>query len=113
MSMKGKTTSKEEKLTKMKELLFVAVESNYLEFLQAILCKHGLENYEVTEQWVSDTIDVNNPANYKEMVKKISEDKPPVVKIFVDMQHIEKLPQAIKSSNDSECTSNSSKACHL
>ncbi|KIK13114.1 hypothetical protein PISMIDRAFT_18230, partial [Pisolithus microcarpus 441] len=39
-SARGKTTSKEEKSTKMKELLFVADNSNYLEFLQAILLKH-------------------------------------------------------------------------
>ncbi|KAI6013895.1 hypothetical protein EDC04DRAFT_2904341 [Pisolithus marmoratus] len=123
MSVKGRTTLKEEKSTKMKELLFGTVKSNYLNFLQAILLKHGLENYEVTEkrhfppqicsakatttkysirQWVTDTINVNNAIDYREMVKKISEDKPSVVKIFVDMQHIEKLPQAMKSSNDSE-----------
>ncbi|KIK13778.1 hypothetical protein PISMIDRAFT_17760 [Pisolithus microcarpus 441] len=100
-SMRGKMTSKEEKSTKMKELLFIAVESNYLEFLQAILLKHGMR--------VSDAIDVDNAVDYKEMVKNISEDKPPVVKIFVDMQHIKKLPQAIQSSDDSECTSDSSK----
>ncbi|KAI6096257.1 hypothetical protein EV401DRAFT_1895814 [Pisolithus croceorrhizus] len=93
MSTKGKMTSKEEKSTKMKELLFIAVESNYLKFLQAILLKHGLESYKVTEkkhfpvkQWLLDMIDVNNTTNYKEM-----------------------LPWAIKSSDDSECTSNSSK----
>ncbi|KAI6099448.1 hypothetical protein EV401DRAFT_1894797 [Pisolithus croceorrhizus] len=100
----------------MKELLFVVVESNYLEFLQAILLKHGLESYKVAEkkhfpvkyvppkaqgQWLSDTIDVNDATDYKEMVKKISEDKPPVVKIF--------LPWAIKSSDHSECTSDSPK----
>ncbi|KAI6107739.1 hypothetical protein EV401DRAFT_1891929 [Pisolithus croceorrhizus] len=60
-------------------------------------------------QWLSDVIDVDNATDYKEMVKKISEDKPPVVKIFVDMQHIKKLPQVVKSSDDLECTSDSSK----
>jgi len=49
-SVKGKTTSKEEKSTKMKELLFAPTNSNYVEFLQAILLKHGLENYEATEK---------------------------------------------------------------
>ncbi|KAI6030148.1 hypothetical protein EDC04DRAFT_2605435 [Pisolithus marmoratus] len=124
MSAKGRMTLKEEKSTKMKELLFIAVNSNYLNFLQAILLKHSLENYEVTEkrhfplkyvspkvkgQQVIDAIDVDNAIDYREMVKKISEDKPSVVKIFVDMQHIEKLPQAVKSSDDSEFTLDSSK----
>ncbi|KAI6038105.1 hypothetical protein EDC04DRAFT_2604293 [Pisolithus marmoratus] len=87
-SMKGKTVSKEEKSTKMKELLFSLSNLNYVKFLQAILCKHSLIEYEVTEkkyfllkyippkaqgQWVSDAIDVDNLADYREMVKKISE----------------------------------------
>jgi len=42
--------SKEEKSTKMKELLFAPNNSNYIEFLQAILLKHGLEIHEVTEK---------------------------------------------------------------
>ncbi|KAI6046583.1 hypothetical protein EDC04DRAFT_2598014 [Pisolithus marmoratus] len=81
-SARGKTTSKEEKSTKMKELLFAADNSNYLDFLQAILLKHGLESYEVTEkkhfplkyvppkakgQQASDVIDVDNTADYREM----------------------------------------------
>ncbi|KAI6043636.1 hypothetical protein EDC04DRAFT_2600087 [Pisolithus marmoratus] len=113
-SARGKTTLKEEKSTKMKELCFVADNSNYLEFLQSILIKHGLESYEVTEkrhfplkyippkargQWVSDAIDVNNIADYREMVKKISEDKPSTVKIFT-----------LKSSEDDlEISSDSTK----
>ncbi|KAI5982861.1 hypothetical protein EDD15DRAFT_2377076 [Pisolithus albus] len=99
--------------------------SNYLDFLQAILRKHGLQSYEVTEkkrfplkyvppkakgQRVSDVIDVDNAADYREMVKKISEEKPAIVKIFVDMRHIEKLPHPSKSSEDnSEFTSDSEK----
>ncbi|KIK28176.1 hypothetical protein PISMIDRAFT_7690 [Pisolithus microcarpus 441] len=109
----------------MKELLFVADNSNYLEFLQAILLKHGLESYEVTDkkhfplkyvppkakgQRASDAIDVDNATDYREMVKKISEEKPAVVKIFVDMRHIERLPRASKSSeDDSEFASDSTK----
>jgi hypothetical protein len=50
MAVKGKTTTKEEKSTKMKELLFAPDPLNYIKFLQAILLKHGLENYEVTEK---------------------------------------------------------------
>ena len=45
MSAKGKITSKEEKSTKTKELLFASNDSNYVEFLEAILLKHGLERY--------------------------------------------------------------------
>ncbi|KIK19815.1 hypothetical protein PISMIDRAFT_13386 [Pisolithus microcarpus 441] len=87
MSMKGKTTLKEEKSTKMKELLFSLTNLNYVEFLQAVLCKHGLEDYVVSErkhfplkyvplkargQRLSDAIDVDNLADYREMVKKLS-----------------------------------------
>ena len=50
MSAKGKITSKEEKSTKTKELLFASNDSNYVEFLEAILLKHGLERYEATEK---------------------------------------------------------------
>ncbi|KIK12710.1 hypothetical protein PISMIDRAFT_18535 [Pisolithus microcarpus 441] len=78
MSVKGKTTSKEEKSTKMKELLFSPTNSNYIKFLQAVLCKHGLDDYQVTEkkhfplkQWMSDAIDVDNLADYREMVEKL------------------------------------------
>ncbi|KAI6020501.1 hypothetical protein EDC04DRAFT_2901731 [Pisolithus marmoratus] len=99
-SMKGKTTSKEEKSTKMKELLFTLSASNYVKFLKAVLLKHGLASYEVTEkkhfplkyiplkvkgQHILDTIDVDNIINYKDMVKKLLEEKPSTVKVFVDM----------------------------
>ncbi|KAI5982136.1 hypothetical protein EDC04DRAFT_2616903 [Pisolithus marmoratus] len=125
-SAKGKMTSKEEKSTKMKELLFTLNSSNYIEFLQAILA-----GYEVTKkkqfplkyipskakgQCVSDAIDVENILDYREMVKKLTEDKPPMVKLFVDMQYIEKLPQGLRSKgspgsseDDLEASSNSNK----
>ena len=50
--VKGKTTTKEVKSTKTKELLFTPDDSksNYIKFLKAILLKHGLENYKVTEK---------------------------------------------------------------
>ncbi|KIK15351.1 hypothetical protein PISMIDRAFT_82380, partial [Pisolithus microcarpus 441] len=80
-SVKGKATSKEEKSTKTKELLFALSTSNYIEFLQAVLSKHGLNNYEVTEKkhyplkyvppkakGASDAIDVDNIIDYREMV---------------------------------------------
>ncbi|KAI6039959.1 hypothetical protein EDC04DRAFT_2602833 [Pisolithus marmoratus] len=94
-SMKGKTTSKEEKSIKMKELLFTPSTSNYIEFLKAVLLKHGPASYEVTEkkhfplkyipltvkgQCILDAIDVNNIINYRDMVKKLSEEKLSTVK---------------------------------
>ncbi|KAI6039582.1 hypothetical protein EDC04DRAFT_2895098 [Pisolithus marmoratus] len=91
-AMQGKMSSKEEKSTKMKELLFTLDNSNYLEFLHSILLKHGLKNHKVTEkkhfplkQWTSNAIDVDNLSDCREMVKKISNDSLPVMKIFVDM----------------------------
>ncbi|KIK22928.1 hypothetical protein PISMIDRAFT_11295 [Pisolithus microcarpus 441] len=123
--VKGKATSREEKLTKTKELLVALNTSNCIEFLQAILLKHGLNSYKVSEkkhyplkyippkakgQWVSDVIDVDNIIDYRDMVNKLMEDKPPVVKIFMDMQHVKKLPQGSKSrssEDDSEVTSDS------
>ncbi|KAI6029200.1 hypothetical protein PISMIDRAFT_121225 [Pisolithus microcarpus 441] len=111
VSLRGKTMSKEEKSMKMKELLFALDDSNYTEFLQVILHKHSLDDYIVTKkkhfplkyiplkvkgQWMSDTIDVNDIANYREMVKKIAEETPPVVKVFVDMQHVDKLAVGVR-----------------
>ncbi|KAG6377816.1 hypothetical protein JVT61DRAFT_14591 [Boletus reticuloceps] len=110
--VKGKTSLKEEKSTKTKELLFAPDDSNYIKFLQAILLKHGLENYEVTEkkhfplkyippktkgQQMTDSIDVDNSTDYKEMVKKVLNDKPLIVKVFVDMRQVEKLPHSSRS----------------
>ncbi|KAI6012345.1 hypothetical protein EDC04DRAFT_2609521 [Pisolithus marmoratus] len=62
---------------------------------------------------MSNAIDVDNIIDYREMVNKLLEDKPPVVKIFVDMQHIEKLSQGSKSrgsEDDSEVTSDDNAA---
>jgi len=66
-------------------------------------------------------IDIDNVADYQEMVKKITDDKPSVVKIFVDMKHIEKLPRTQSSTknssseDDSEATSSNGgdKVCKL
>ena len=44
----GKATSKEEKSTKTKKLVFVIKPSNYINFLQGMLQKLGQEDYEVT-----------------------------------------------------------------
>ncbi|KAI6129823.1 hypothetical protein EV401DRAFT_2066572 [Pisolithus croceorrhizus] len=81
------------KSTKTKELLFAPDNSNYLEFLCSILRKHGLMNYQVTEkkhfplkyilpkakgQRIGDAIDVDNQNDYREMVKKVSDEAVPV-----------------------------------
>ncbi|KIK73995.1 hypothetical protein PAXRUDRAFT_176944, partial [Paxillus rubicundulus Ve08.2h10] len=44
-------------------------------------------------QWSADVlaIDVNNLADYQEMVMKITESELSTVKIFIVMQHIQKL----------------------
>ena len=69
-----------------------------------------------TRHRTSDAIDVDNLNDYKEMVKKISDDCPPVVRVFVDMRHIEKLPRVSQaggpgSGDDSEPTTDSSTVC--
>jgi len=72
-------------------------------------------------QQIDDVIDIDNVADYQEMVKKITDDKPSVVKIFVDMKHIEKLPRTQSSTknssseDDSEATSSNGgdKVCKL
>jgi len=142
-SAKGKTTSKIEKSTKLKELSFSLNSSNYINFLQAMLLKHSLDNYEVTEnkhfpfkylppktkgcvflititglltvfvrQRTSEAIDVDNKADYKEMVKKITEEKPLTVKIYVDMRSVESLPQGSRSRRScSEGDSSSGEVC--
>ncbi|KIK26860.1 hypothetical protein PISMIDRAFT_8642 [Pisolithus microcarpus 441] len=104
--LKGKAMSMEEKSMKTEEILFALDDSKYTKFLQAILHKHGLDDYIVTEkkhfllkyippkvkgQWMSDATNVNGIADYREMVKKIAEETPPVVKVFMDMKHVNKL----------------------
>jgi len=68
----------------------------------------------ITRQRLADAIDIDNNTDYKEMVKKISDSgMPPIIKVFVDMRHIEKLPRGSKSKgtgssgDDSEATSDS------
>ena len=63
-------------------------------------------------QWTSDAIDVDNLNDYREMVKKNSDDHPPVVKIFVDMRHIKKLPRVSQGSEDDSEPTTDSGAVH-
>ncbi|KAI9464257.1 hypothetical protein HD554DRAFT_2316030, partial [Boletus coccyginus] len=105
---KGKAAApKEAKAVKVKELQFLVDDTNYLNFLQSILDKHGQDQYRLSAkkqfafkyiplktkgQRASDAMDVNNEADYKEMVKKIQQDNPSSTRILVDMKDIEKLP---------------------
>ncbi|KAI6027146.1 hypothetical protein EDC04DRAFT_2605909 [Pisolithus marmoratus] len=82
--LKGKTTSKEEKSTKMKELLFALDKLNYTKFLQAVLHKHGLDDYMVTKK-KHFPLKYIPPKARGEMVQKIAEETPPVMKVFMDM----------------------------
>ncbi|KAI5980479.1 hypothetical protein EDC04DRAFT_2917958 [Pisolithus marmoratus] len=113
--MKGKASAaKEVKSVKTKELLFPLRDSNYLRFLQSLLEKHRQDQYMVSDrrqypfkfmppkakgQHVSDAMDVDNKADYQDMVRKIHGANPSITKIFIDMKHIEKLPSN-KSSNE-------------
>ena len=47
-SSKGKV--KESKSQKMKELVFIFLDNNYVEFLQMLLAKHSQDKYKVTER---------------------------------------------------------------
>ena len=49
-SVKDKTTTKEQKDVKTKELLFAPDPLDYIKFLEAILLKHSLEHYKVMEK---------------------------------------------------------------
>ncbi|KAI6038115.1 hypothetical protein EDC04DRAFT_2896874 [Pisolithus marmoratus] len=107
-TMKAKASaSKEVKSIKMKELLFLLRYDNYLMFLQSILEKNGQDQYRVSGcrcypfkfmppkakgQHVNDAMDIDNEADYKEMVRKLCHDKSGTIKILVDMKQVAKLP---------------------
>ncbi|KIO07109.1 hypothetical protein M404DRAFT_137821, partial [Pisolithus tinctorius Marx 270] len=102
---KGKTTPKA--TMKTKELTFAVNDTNYLNFLQHVLDKHGLGQYRVSSskhfpfkfvlpkaqsQAISNVIDVDNEVDYKDMVKRICSIHPGPMKIYVKMKYVEKLP---------------------
>jgi len=68
---------------------------------------------------VADAIDVDNVSDYKEMVKKITDEKPSIVKVFVDTRHINKLPRGSttrgsrSSEDDSGATTDSVRVCAI
>ncbi|KAI6019254.1 hypothetical protein BKA83DRAFT_4127200 [Pisolithus microcarpus] len=118
---KGKASAaKEVKSVKTKELLFPLRDNNYLGFLQSLLEKHGQDQYIVSDQrWypfkfvppkakgsqrATDAMDVDNEADYQEMVGKIHGANPSVTKIFIDMKHVEKLPSNESSNKASEAS---------
>ncbi|KAI6016777.1 hypothetical protein PISMIDRAFT_18143 [Pisolithus microcarpus 441] len=117
---KGKASAaKEVKSVKTKELLFPLRDNNYLGFLQSLLEKHGQDQYIVSDrrwypfkfvppkakgQCATDAMDVDNKADYQEMVGKIHGANPSVTKIFIDMKHIEKLPSNESSNEASEAS---------
>ncbi|KAI6045834.1 hypothetical protein EDC04DRAFT_2598430 [Pisolithus marmoratus] len=117
LKMKGKTSVlKEVKSVKTKELSFPLKVNNYLDFLQGVLDKHGQDHYKILErkrylfkyvppkikgQCVSDVMDVDNEADYQEMVGKVSSIHPSTTKIFVDMKQVEKLPSS-KSGDEGD-----------
>ncbi|KAF8126528.1 hypothetical protein EV363DRAFT_1347777 [Boletus edulis] len=99
---KGKGKTKEEKTTKMKELVFGVCTStaNYLSFLRNVLLKHNLRDsnisracnypfkYLLPKQRISDAIDVDDAADYNEMVKKIIEGIGRGVVGFVEPEYV-------------------------
>ena len=68
---------------------------------------------------MADAIDVDNVSDYKEMVKKITDEKLSIVKVFVDTRHINKLPRdsttrgSRSSEDDSGATTDSVRVCAI
>jgi hypothetical protein len=50
-------------------------------------------------------MDVDNSGDYKEMVKKIDDEKPAIVKIFIDMKVIEKLSRKTNAADEDKADS--------
>lgn len=65
-------------------------------------------------QHTSDTMDVDNEADYKEMVKKIHQGNPSSTKILVNMKVIEKFPILGRNmeDNDNETTDGDNNKVH-
>lgn len=60
-------------------------------------------------------MDVDNEADYKEMVKKIHNMEPPgMIKIYVDMKHVKKLPchQGLDSGEDTRPSDDDDQVVH-
>ncbi|KAI6044130.1 hypothetical protein EDC04DRAFT_2599716 [Pisolithus marmoratus] len=117
-TMKGKASAlKEVKSIKMKELLFSLRDDNYLMFLQSVLEKHGQDQYKVLchSQCINDAMDVDNEADYKEMVRKLHHNKSGTIKILVNMKQVERLPlseSGDKTSGPSDGDDNPKSSSH-
>ncbi|KAI6024358.1 hypothetical protein EDC04DRAFT_2606525 [Pisolithus marmoratus] len=68
--------------------------------------KHSLDDYMVTEK-KHFPLKYIPPKVKGEMVKKIAEETPPVMKVFMDMQHVDKLAQVSKSKGSGSSDSDS------
>ncbi|KAF9231874.1 hypothetical protein BU15DRAFT_67972 [Melanogaster broomeanus] len=101
--------------TRTRKLSFTISQTNYIDFLHAALTKHNQGQFKITEakryafkyvidikRKVSDAMDVDNAGDYKEMVKKINDERPTIVKIFIDMKDVEKLPRGTKPADEDE-----------
>ncbi|KAF8833089.1 hypothetical protein BDN67DRAFT_1017968 [Paxillus ammoniavirescens] len=126
-TVKNKSTTKEEKSIKTKELPFAIndSETNYIDFLRAALVKHNQGLFKITEakcypfkytigikRKASDAMDVDNGGDYKEMAKKIDDERPTAIKIFIDMKDIEKLPRGKKAMADEDEQNSSDEEQH-
>ncbi|KIK74293.1 hypothetical protein PAXRUDRAFT_791188, partial [Paxillus rubicundulus Ve08.2h10] len=115
-TIKNKTTSKEERSVKTKELMFTTTETNYLTFLHAALAKHSCEQFKISDAKcypykytigtkrfaVSDAMDVDNSGDYMKMSKKTNDKRPTDLKIFINMKDVEKLPCVTKLDGEGE-----------
>ncbi|KAF9235503.1 hypothetical protein BU15DRAFT_64766 [Melanogaster broomeanus] len=97
-TVKNKSTTKEGKSIKTKELSFTISETNYINFLHAALAKHNQGQFKITEAKRYTF----KKRDYKEMVKKINDERPAIVKIFIDMKDVEKLPRGTKPADEDE-----------
>ncbi|KAH9916502.1 hypothetical protein B0H21DRAFT_703012 [Amylocystis lapponica] len=87
---------------KTKEITFAPSEGNYLEFLRAILKKHGETKYTVTKKQKfsfkynhkgrvkNDHLDVDNESEYQDMVTKINTTNLDKIVVLVDINDIKK-----------------------
>lgn len=117
---KSKNKTKQKKETKAKEFShsFESGLENYLQLLKTILAKHGEEKYNVTDRMTygikvqlpsvkytlstsinsisdipcrkGDALDINNFAEYQDLVKNIIEGMPSKMNIYIDMADIQK-----------------------
>ena len=116
---KGKV--KESKSQKMKELVFIFLDNNYVEFLQMLLAKHLQDKYKVTERQpytfkylhppskayvkiylfiliithsissASNAVDVDLVKDWKDMCEDIAVAKPKKIKVLIDLKVVKRL----------------------